>query len=149
MAVVGLLPGALCAITLTVSGSWDLSIDATDLAGGAGSDLIDTYESDPAAVSLTILDIAPAVPWRIDIRKVDLYWPAAFSPYARRTSSGTGSGSVAGGDSYQIITDSDSAFFSGIGDRTDISIQLKLTGVTIQVPPDSYTTTVQYTVVEI
>ena len=33
--------------------------------------------------------------------------------------------------------------------QINIAIRLKLTGVSVQVPPDTYTTTVQYTVVEI
>ena len=68
--------------------------------------------------------------------------------YVQRTSDGSGSGSIAGGTSYQEVTDTDVKLFWGQNNRSGIDLQLQLTGVSIQVAPDTYTTTVYYTVTE-
>lgn len=138
--------GICWAVSITVTGSWAETIDALDLQAGAGSDLIDTYES---ASNTVAIDIIAPTNWRVDVKKSDTNWPANFQLYVRRTSDGSGSGSISGGTSYQEITDTDQSFFNGTLDRSNITGQLKLTGVSVQIPVDTYTTTVYYTVVEI
>ena len=137
------------AIDIVVTGDWLLTVDASDLQAGAGSDLIDTYESIADAVSISISGTAGASDnWRVDVKKVDTDWYGSFYLYVKRTSGGTG-GSVSGGAAYQEITDADESFFDGSDDVSGIGIQLKLSGVSVQIPPDTYTTTVYYTVVDI
>jgi len=136
-------------INITVTGSWSETIDASDLEAGAGSDLIDTYESIAGAVSISISGTTgPSDNWRVDVKKVDTNWDSSFHLYVRRTSDGTG-GSVSGGTAYQEITDVDQSFFDGSDDVGGINIQLKLSGVSVQISPDSYITTVYYTVVDL
>ena len=48
----------------------------------------------------------------------------------------------------QKFTPTDSALFSGAGDRLDIPLQYRLDGISIDLPPGSYATTVVYTVVD-
>ena len=135
---------------ITVTGSWFLTIDASDLQSGAGSDLVDTYTSTSNAVQVDITGTAGSTDsWRVDVRKSDSNWHSDFRLRVRRTSDGTGSGSISGGDSFITVTNSDKVFFSGSGDRTGIDVQLRLRYVSIQIPPDTYTTTVHYTVVDI
>lgn len=138
--------GICWAVSITLTGSWDETIDALDLQAGAGSDLIDTYES---ASNTVAIDIIAPTNWRVDVKKSDTNWHANFQLYVRRTSDGSGSGSISGGTSYQEITDTDQSFFNGTIDRSNITGQLELTGVSVQIPVDTYTTTVYYTVVEI
>ena len=135
------------AISITVTGSWTQTIDASDLQAGAGSDLIDTYESASDAVSIDISQTGGD--WRVDVKKVDTNWHSNFQLSVRRTSSGTGSGTISGGTSYQEVTDTDQSFFNGTKSRDGINVQLKLSGVSVQIPPDTYSTTVYYTVVDI
>ena len=138
------------ALDITVTGSWSRTIDALDLQSGAGSDLNSSYESAADAVSINISATTGASDaWRVDVRKTDTNWHNNFYLYVQRTSDGTGSGSISGGGSYQEITDTDQSFFSGSGDRSDIDFQLKLTGVSLQISPDTYTTTIYYTVIDI
>ena len=132
------------ALDITVTGDWSETINASDLISGAGSDLIGGYETASNAVSLSISGTTGT--WRIDVKRVDSTWPGDLILYVKRTSDGTGSGSISGGQSYQEVTDTDLSFFSGNGDRSNVNVQLKLTGVSIQVPLDTYTTTVYYTV---
>jgi len=138
--------GGICwALSITATGNWlDLTINASNLTGGAGSNLIDTYQSDPAAVSITIT--ATSGNWGLNVKKINSNWHSSLHLYIQRTSNGTGSGSISGGTSYQEVTDIDLPFFNGNGDRSNVNVQLELTGVSIQVPPDVYSATVYYTV---
>lgn len=135
-------------IVIAVTGSWGETIDASDLISGAGSDLKSDYESAAAAVSVSISGTTGASDtWRIDVKKADANWHGDFILYVKRTSDGTG-GSVSGGASYQQVTDIYNSFFNGSDNVSGINVQLKLSGVSIQIPPDTYTTTVYYTVVD-
>ena len=136
------------AISITVTGSWSETIDASDLQAGAGSDLINSYESTPNSALVEIKG-AGQKNWRVDIRKMDINWHTDFRLYVRRTGDGSGSGSISGGISYQEVTDFDQAFFDGARNRSDIPIQLRLTDVSVQIPPNTYSTEVWYTVVDI
>ena len=50
------------------------------------------------------------------------------------------------GLTYGEITDTDTQFFTGQDDRSNVDCQLQLEDVSVQIPPDTYTTTVYYTV---
>jgi len=132
------------AFSMSVTGGWTRTINAIDLAGGAGTDLTSTYTSDADAALVSIADTSGAN-WRVDIQKQDVAWNPSLVLSARRTSAGTG-GSVSGGNSYQQVTDTYATFFTGSQDVTDINVQLQLTGVSVSIPRASYSTTVYYTV---
>ena len=135
-------------ISIRVSGKWTLKIDAANLAGGAGSDLLDAYETAVDAISISITKVGGN--WRLDIKRVDTLWPAAVGVYALRTSGGSGSGTITGGDSsYQPVTTTDAYFFQGSLDRSGIGVQLKVDGVSVAIPADDYATTIYYTVTDI
>jgi len=141
--------GGVCwAISITATGSWSRTISASDLTAGAGSDLISTYESASDAISI---DIIASLKYRVDVSKVDGNWHSNLQLFVKRTTSGTGGSgsSVSGGTSYQQVTGIATSFFSGQRNRSNVKIQLKLTGASIQVPPAVYTTTVYYTVTDI
>ena len=136
-------------ISITVSGAWFERIDKNDLISGPGSDLKSAYTSVSGQVSIDISGTAgPEDAWRVDVRKQDDNWNNDLHQYVRRTSDGSG-GSVGGGDSYQEATDIYTSFFSGSGDVTGIKVQLRLTGVSIQIPLSSYSAVLYYTVVDI
>lgn len=140
-----LLAGGLWAIRITVTGSWTEYIDEADLQGPPGSDLISSYESASDQVLVSI-DARWWEIWQVSMRKIDSNWHADFTLYARRTSSGTGMGGVNGGTSYLDIRNTNRSFFSGWGDRNNIDIQYRLEGVSINIEPGIYTTTIIYTV---
>jgi len=137
------------AISITIFGSWTETIDVNDLIAGAGSDLQSTYASASDAITVDIGDVSPPSRWRVDIKKVDGNWHGSFAIDARRTSDGSGSGKINAGTAYQEITDIDNVFFDGSKTRSGIGIQLRLRGVSITVPPATYTTTIYYTAVDI
>lgn len=147
--VIIFLAGTAGAIDITAAGSWSLSIASSDLTAGAGSDLKSDYESAADAVSISISATTDASDaWRVDVKKVDTNWHGNFTLYVRRTSDGAG-GSVTGGAAYQQVGNTGASFFSGSGNVSGVKVQLKLSGVSLQIPPDTYTATVYYTVVDI
>jgi hypothetical protein len=138
------------AIDITATGSWNRTIDTSDLASGAGSDLIGIYESTVNATVLTVFNTTGNTDnWRIDVRRSDSTWHGDFILYIQRTSDGTGGGSITGGLSYIAIGTTDSQFFSGAGDRSSVNLQYKLTGMSISIPPNTYSTTVVFTIVDV
>lgn len=135
-------------ISIDATGGWSRTITAADLEAGAGSDLKSTYES-AADPSLTISGTAGNDDaWRVDVRRADTDWHSNLTLSVKRTGGGTGGGSITGGTAYQAIGTSDAEFFSGAGDRSAIPLQFKLEGMSLQVPPDTYSTTITYTVVD-
>lgn len=81
------------ALDISVSGSWSWTINANDLISGAGSNLKSSYESDSNAVSINISGATSDTDkWRVDVSKIDTYWPSNFTLYIKRTSDGVGWG---------------------------------------------------------
>lgn len=138
------------AVDLTSAGSWTRIVTETDLQGGAGSNLVATYTSNANEVSLSITGTIDAADnWRIDIRRSDDIWHDDFSLFIRRTGDGIGPGAISGGSAYQEITLTDAPLFYGAGDRTGVSLQLQLDGMSVNVPAATYSTTITYTVVDV
>jgi hypothetical protein len=139
-------------IDIAATGGWSETVDQLDLVSGAGSQLVDTYES---ATTATIIDITNTIDkkdaWRVDVRRVDGGgWLGDFTLYLKRTSDGNGQGSViSGGLSYIEITTTDSEFFSGEGALWNVDTQYQLTGMSISVLPANYSTTVIFTVIDL
>lgn len=133
---------------ITVTGSWSLTIGLGDMQGGAGSDFNPTYESAADQISIDIKGKKVA-DWRVYVSKVDITWDNRMLLYVRITDPGTGPGSLSGGSTYQQITDTDQEFFSGGKNRQDIKAQLQLDDMTVEIPQNTYITTVYYTVIEI
>jgi hypothetical protein len=138
------LATAVYAQDITATGGWTETIDTADLVSGAGSDLTDTYESGSAATTVGVTDSGN---WRVDIKRTDSLWDADFTVSTRRTSDGSGSGSISGGGSYQEVTTTDVQFFAGSLDRSNITIQYRLTGMSVGAEPATYSTTMTFTVV--
>lgn len=143
-----------CAVpTMTMSGGdWTVpTIDSTDLQSGAGSDLVATYENTAGAILIDSVSIPGSPPntYRIDVKKTDTIWDATFELFVKRTGDGDGVGSIAGGTTYQQITDTDAQFFTGDKERANIPLQFQLAGVSVSISPDSYVTTVTLTIIQI
>ncbi len=139
---------AVAQVAITASGGASEIIDAADLQTGAGSDLYSSYESATEAVSITISGTAGAGDtWRVDVKRVDTTWHGNLALSVKRTGDGTG-GIVSDGETYLEITSTDQSFFTGSGDVSGITTQLKLSGMSIQVSSNTYTTTVWFTVVD-
>lgn len=131
---------------IVATGGWSLTVDSADLTAGAGSDLTATYES---AASATDLAITATADYRVDIRRTDGNWDGDFTLSAKRTQDGSGSGSISGGTTYLSITTTDEEFFTGNSDRTGVKVQYQLEGLSVTIAPDTYSSTVTYTIVDL
>lgn len=143
------LLGEARAMDLTASGTWATTIDATNLLAGAGSEL---ESSDQSATSQIVLEISATGgstdTWRLDVRRADSSWPSALALWVRRTGGGSGAGSIDGGLSWVEVGSTDTSFFSGEGNRDSIPVQLRITGLSLGLSPDSYLSTVHYSLVD-
>jgi len=134
---------------IVATGDWSGTIGTSDLTGGAGTDLNSIYTSDSDQVSITISNTADDWDfWRVDVRKSDTTWDDDLVVSVMRTSSGTGAGGISGGTSYVAAGALDTEFFRGRGDRSNILAKLRLSGVSVQVPPNTYSTSIVFTVVD-
>jgi len=138
---------------ISVSGSWELTIDESDMQSGMISDLNSTYESPANQVSATISNSSygwfGTWYWGVDVSRDNSQWNNNMHLDVRRSSGGFGFGSISGGTSYQEVTTSTQIFFTGVSFRLWIGFQYRLRGVSVAVPAGTYVTTVTYTVVEL
>lgn len=143
-----LLALTLCTRAADVSslGNWTELIDAQDLTAGAGSNVTNQYESFSGSTTLDIANTTGGS-WRILARRSDGTWHGSFSLSLRRTSDGSGSGSILGGASYVQLSTLDTEIFTGTGDRTGIAVQFKLTGMSKDISPNTYSAGIIFTVV--
>lgn len=129
---------------LVSSGDWSETITAANLASGAGSDLTPQIESVSGVTTLTITN-APGA-WSIVARRSSTTWHADLAVSVKRVSDGSGTGTITGGSAYLELSGSDVEIFTGSDDRSDISLQLKLTGLSKDVAPDTYISSIVFTV---
>lgn len=139
-------------LSLRVTGKWMITFQTTDLTGGGGSDFAPELESPMGVVNLNLSKLTDPdfTPWQMDISRVDVNWPAPFRLYVRRNTDGTGTGSVSGGLVYQEVTLVNQLLFTGVGDRTKIDMQYRLTGISVStMNVENYSTTIYYTVTDL
>lgn len=137
-------PLAAWSADVSSSGNWTKTIDAGDLVAGAGSDLTGQHDSSSGIATLTISNTA-GVSWRIFARRADGTWHDNFNLFVRRTSDGSGSGSITDGGSYVELSTLDTELFSGGGDRANVAVQYRLTGMSKTVTPDLYSSGIIFT----
>jgi len=135
------------AANITITGSWSLVIGAGDLTGRPGTNLTAAYNSATNQVLMGVTTGA-GLTWRVDVLRIDSHWHANLVLSIRRTGTGSGTGTVTGGGGFQAITTTSQTFVTGSGNRAGIQLQERLGGVSVSIPADTYTTTVQYTVVD-
>lgn len=140
------LAGAARGANVSSNGFWTEVINASDLVAGAGSDLTSQYENSSGTTTLRIFNTGGiSGAWRILARRSDGTWHGNFVLSVRRTTNGNGQGNVTGGTSYIPLTTLDTEIFSGNGNVNNISVQYKLTGMSKNVPPNTYSSSIIFT----
>jgi hypothetical protein len=85
--------------------------------------------------------------WSVSVYKVDISWNSNLNIYIKRAGDGSGSGSsVSGGTTYIVVSSTGTSFFSGAGNRSNIPISYQISGISMTVPADNYSTTIYYTI---
>ncbi|MBN1697933.1 MAG: hypothetical protein JW881_10505 [Spirochaetales bacterium] len=136
-----ILAGTVFSSGIMAFGDWQETVDESDLTGGAGSDVTDTYESASNQTSILITGMNNKN-WQVTVDRTDTSWYTDLVIEARRTDS---SSEVSGGTTYQIITTSPAVFFTGRNNKLGISIQYRLGGVNLSIPADTSSATITYT----
>lgn len=138
------LPALVHGADITSIGDWSETITAANLVSGAGSNLQAQFESVAGVTSLTITN-APGA-WTLRVRRGGSGGHGDVTVFVKRTSSGSGSGSVSGGTAYVELTGTDTELFTGTDARSGISLQFKLTGLSRSVTPATYLSSIIFTV---
>ena len=129
---------------ITVTGSWSQTIGTVNLASGAGSDLANPYASSSSQLVLDINGTTGNGNSYVTVQRVDTSWNSNLNLYVQRTSGGS---NVSGGTTYLLVTTSAQTFFTETQDVT-VNVQVKLDGVSLQVPPATYATGLLFTVIQ-
>ncbi len=143
-AVLALLATAEAAISITVLGSWSLSLGSGNLQGAAGSNLTATYTSATNQATMTVTGSYGN--WSVSVLRIDSSWNANLVLSIRRTGTGSGTGTVSGGTSYLTVTTTNQTFLTGSGNVSGVPFQESLTGVSVSLGAATYSTTIQYTI---
>jgi len=120
------------AVSIAVAGEWHLNIGQSEMVAGKSN-----FKSASDQIRLRITGSKGR--WKVYVRKRDTNWHSNFVLKMRKIS----------GQSKPVITveDTDREFFSGERDG-NFDLEIVLEGVSVAVPPDTYSTTVIYTVTE-
>ena len=136
-------------LSFTVAGSWSLVIGSSDLSGGPGGDLVPEFVS---AADALVFEVTGAVDqfeaWYVDIQRIDISWDPALHIELQRTSNGSGIGTISGGTGFLEAEAASRRLFQGTGDRSSVLIQLKLSGVSVTVGADTYSTQIVFTLLD-
>lgn len=127
-----LLAADASAADINLVGNWSTQIGASNLVAGIGSQYVSPIESDSAQATVTINNTADGA-WRVWVRQ-DGSLPAGVTLGVRRTGNGSGGGGISGGTSYLTLTGSEQELFNGSMDRTGVTLQLGLFGVSVSHP---------------
>ncbi|MFC3812078.1 hypothetical protein [Lacihabitans lacunae] len=89
--------------------------------------------------------------WQVEVNRFDSNWNSNLSLEVRRTSNGSGTifGSISGGTIFQEVTPNSKSFFNGVGNYSGIGIQYQISGLSVLIPADTYSTTVMFTLIDI
>lgn len=130
---------------IVVTGSWQTTIDASDLTGGPGSDLPSDFPGGYYQIRIDLSKVKHQ-DWYVTIQRDGTNWPAGLKLMAIRRSNGTGNGWISGGTSLIEVTETPTIFFSGYSDRKTIYVQVGIRNMSVNIPPSVYVANVTYTV---
>ncbi|WP_324668312.1 hypothetical protein [Geochorda subterranea] len=138
---------------VVVSGDWTLTVEGVGVPTLSDLPALPTdWESPMPVARATIRRAGGRSPgWQVLIRRVDGLWPSGVTLEACLTDQGRG-GTVqspyrCSDRSFVEVGTQDTLFFWGSGNPSDVGIGLRLSGISVDVPPGIYMTAVVYTIV--
>jgi hypothetical protein len=134
--------GCTQAATLDISAQWSEVIDSKDLVGGVGTDFFPSIDSEQVALNVGDTDLNP---WTVVVHHAGANLPNGVSLAVKRTSSGS-CGNLSGTLDYLVVSDQEQEIFTGLGDCTNIGLQLRLQGLSLTHGSGTYGATVIYTI---
>lgn len=134
----------------SIVGNWYLSIASTEITE-AGTDFAGTYESAVNQMMFSRNATATNKPnWNVTVNKSDIFWNSKIKVWIRRTGNGTpaSGASISSGLNYQEIQNTPINFFYGYKEVDEVPLQLKVTGISVTIPANSYYTLLTFTITE-
>lgn len=155
------LPIVASAQILNTTGSWFSTVNSGQVSE-AGLDYPSTY-SIQSSQNQTFLELqrggglfaAYLNSWRVDVRKSDFLWDNRLKLEVRRTGAGNGQGlwiwgpTITGGTNYINVSNGNSQFFNGSGIYTNIPLQYRISGFSVLIPVQNYSTEVVFTLIDL
>lgn len=89
--------------------------------------------------------------WQVSVARVPILWNSNLRLWVNKTNDGSSfspgaSISPSGTTAYQEITILPQNFFSGVKDRLSVQISYKVSGMSVLIPVQTYSTTIYYTI---
>ena len=126
---------------------WRIQLGPTDVAGEAGSDLKPSYDTGTGGETISVGGTAGSA-WQLLIKRADGKWNGDLVLQAQVINPGTGSGTISAPSQFLTVTDTYYGFFSGDGDRNNILVRLRISGISIQrLRAENYSTDLVYTII--
>lgn len=133
------------ALDLLVSGTWTFPSGS-----GLWTSPKPTLESAPGSAALHVVNARGTDdPWRVEVRLQGPPLPEGITLWVRRSGSGQGSGWIRDGLAFQPVGESPLSFLSGTGDRMQVPLQLKITGITPRTPAGTVRASLLFSVVSL
>lgn len=132
------------------NGNWTKNISALDIIYGAGNDYSNSILS---ADNQSLITVSPGgkiqnyVSIDVLVQREDVAWLNSLSLNVRRTDKGNnGNNMISGGINFQPISNINSTVvFSCTGQHTSVPLQYEVTGISVLVPVQNFSTRVVYT----
>jgi len=122
--------------------NWVKTIQASDISD-AGNDYISSYESKSNQSKITVSKNNNYTDLYIWIYKVDDKWHPDLNLQIRRTNNRS---NISNGTQYQTVTNNYGYFFELYGNASRIPIQYKISGLSVLLPVESYSTQIVFTI---
>jgi hypothetical protein len=130
---------------IVVGGSLSKTFSNADLVGGAGTDFENQWENSADELYLDIDGESSS--WTISVSKTNGPWNPHLSVSIKRIDNGLENNpTLAGGMSYLPLFDMSQIFYTGTGSASQVRHRFRLSGLSVQVPPGNYYTTVMFTI---
>ena len=142
---------SLYAQKISVRGNWNMTLNAANI-GKAGLDYKSSYVSKKQQATISISPIPNSwynkqfMPLKVYVEKEDYNWHPNIVLEIKVVSRKHGNSS---GTRFQEITNHPNFFFQTVGEKKNIPIQYRVSGLSVTLPVDSYTTEIIYTVLNL
>jgi hypothetical protein len=138
------------AATLAATGSWTKTISAANLTGGAGTNLVSTHESANGVISLDVSNTPSTVLfYKVYARYTGPTWPSGVTLAVKRTADGISLlplSVILGSTDYITLGSTDTEIFTGLLDRSGITLQVRVSGLSVAVTPAVYQANIVFTI---
>lgn len=139
-----MLPGAAEGLDVIVSGGWRFPLRTSFWSSPDPS-----VQSTPGSAAISVVNAGNTrEQWGIEVRIQGSPLPEGVKLWVRRSGSGHGAGWIRSGLGFIPVGESPVLLFSGIGDRMQVPLQLKVGGITPRTPGGMIQTSLVFTVVK-